>query len=186
MQIAMMMGLAVGLSMDAFSVAVAVGVALGKLTGRQLFRLGWHFGLFQFFMPLIGWFGGAAAGAVITRVDHWLALGLLSYIGGRMLVSAIRHDEEEVRGDPTRGLSLVILSGATSIDALATGLSMRAMDVNVWVACTIIGVLTAGLTALGMLLGAAGRTKLGPYAKALGGVVLIAIGIRVVVVHLSS
>ena len=102
-----------------FSVSVAAGVSLRRISGPQTFRLSWHFGLFQAMMPIIGWGAGLTVQELISLFDRWVAFGLLVLIGGRIVVGAIRDDEEHVKGaEPTRGWSLVMLSVATNIDAL--------------------------------------------------------------------
>ena len=157
--------LALALAMDAFAVAVATGIRLGVVTGRQVFRLAFHFGLFQFLMPLAGWFLGLTVRGFIERWDHWVAFALLAFIGVNMLrEAASRRDgaEEEQRhaadalahpADPTRGFSLLMLSVATSIDALAVGLSFSLLNMSVWFPAAVIGVVCCVLTALGLWLG---------------------------------
>ena len=104
-----LLGIALGLAMDAFSVAIGVSIALGGTSKRQTFRLAWHFGLFQALMPIVGWKAGLTVQEHIATLDHWVAFGLLVLIGGRMIVRAIRDGEEEVRStEPTKGWSLVI------------------------------------------------------------------------------
>ena len=118
--------IALALAMDAFTVALAVGLHLshcGRITGRHYFRLGFHFGLFQFFMPIIGWLAGSTIRVYIETFDHWLAMGLLSYIGIRLIREGGRVGEYE-KSDPTRGSSLMVLSIATSIDALVVGVAL--------------------------------------------------------------
>ncbi len=178
--------LAVALAMDAFAVAVAAGVVLRRVDRRQTFRLAWHFGLFQALMPVLGWAAGVTIQALIEAVDHWLAFGLLAFIGVRMVVGAIRGDGDAFRGqEPTRGMTLVMLSLATSIDALAVGLSLALVRVSVWIPALAIGVITGAITAIGIHLGAfAGqRLRLARYAGAVGGVVLIGIGVRILHEH---
>ncbi|UCD76225.1 MAG: manganese efflux pump, partial [Phycisphaerales bacterium] len=125
--------IAIALAIDAFSVSFAVGVASRRVSRGQTFRLAWHFGLFQAMMPIIGWSAGHVLQQFIAAFDHWVAFGLLLLIGGRMIWGAIRGDEEQVRSaEPTRGWSLVVLSVATSIDALAVGLSLAMLRISVW------------------------------------------------------
>ena len=116
-------GIAIGLAMDALAVAIATGIVLGKVSGRQIFRLSWHFGLFQFLMPVIGWQAGLSVERYLSGYGPWLAFGLLGLIGGKMIHEALRGSgTERAVSDPTRGVSLVLLSVATSMDALAVGL----------------------------------------------------------------
>ncbi len=177
-------GIALGLAMDAFSVAIGVSVGLGGLSRRQTFRLVWHFGLFQALMPVIGWVAGASIRQWIESWDHWLAFGLLSLVGGKMIRDSIRgSDRRAPATDPTRGWSLVVLSVATSIDALAIGLSFAALGVRVWIPAAIIGVTAAVMTLVGTLGGRALGARFGARMAVLGGIVLIAIGCWIVFGH---
>jgi putative Mn2+ efflux pump MntP len=177
-------GISLALAMDAFAVALAVGLAVAPLTGRHLFRLGWHFGLFQALMPVIGWLAGITVQQWIAAFDHWLALGLLSFVGGKMIYEAFSDVAEKSRtGDPTRGASLVLLSLATSIDALAVGLSLGMLGVSIWLPAVIIGLVAGILTVVGMLLGRRAGALWGKRVEVLGGLILIAIGIRIVLEH---
>ena len=189
--------LALALAMDAFAVAVATGIRLGVVTGRQVFRLAFHFGLFQFLMPLAGWFLVLTVRGFIERWDHWVAFALLAFIGVNMLrEAASRRDgaEEEQRhaadalahpADPTRGFSLLMLSVATSIDALAVGLSFSLLNMSVWFPAAVIGVVCCVLTALGLWLGKTlSRAEiLGRRAELAGGLVLLAIGFKILYEH---
>jgi putative Mn2+ efflux pump MntP len=179
--------LAIALALDAFAVAVATSGALGRVTGRQVFRLSFHFGLFQALMPLLGWAAGLTVAEYVAVWDHWIAFGLLTLIGGRAIVSALRQsggaDAAAQRGDPTRGLSLVALSTATSIDALAVGLTFSALGVTLLVPVLVIGATAAGLTLLGMFLGSRLGQRLGVKMELIGGLVLIGIGLKILIEH---
>jgi len=178
-------GIAVALAMDAFAVAIAVSVTLGKASGRQLFRLSFHFGWFQFMMPVIGWFAGRTVAGWVSAWDHWIAFGLLAVIGGKMIYEAFTEvGRQEPAGDPTRGISLVLLSIATSIDALAAGFTFALIGVNVRYPALIIGVVAAALTLLGMRIGGRLGLRFGKRIEVLGGVVLIGIGIKILLEHL--
>jgi putative Mn2+ efflux pump MntP len=166
--------------MDALAVAIATGIVLGKVSGRQTFRLSWHFGLFQFLMPVIGWLAGLSVERYLSGYDHWLAFGLLVIIGGKMIREALReHGEEGPVSDPTRGVSLVLLSVATSVDALAVGLSLGVLRVRIWYPAVVIGVVAGTLTAVGMHLGAPLGNRVGRGMEILGGLVLIGIGFKI-------
>jgi putative Mn2+ efflux pump MntP len=178
--------LAVALAMDAFAVSIAAGVALKTVSARQFFRLSWHFGLFQAVMPIIGWSAGMSVRTMIQAFDHWVAFFLLLFVGGNMLRSVFgKQDEENTCKDPTRGSSLVLLSIATSIDALAVGLSMAALNVSIWFPAFMIGIVAALFTAFGLFLGArACRFMiLQKYAEGLGAAVLIGIGVNILYEH---
>ena len=176
--------IAVGLSMDAFAVAIAAGLALDTVTPRHVFRLGFHFGLFQFMMPIIGWLAGAQLTTHIAGYDHWLAFALLGFVGGKMLWEACGTKEADGNTDPTRGVVLLTLSVATSIDALAVGLSMAFLGVAVWGPSVVIGIVTATLTAVGVWFGSRIGSRWSRWAEAAGGCVLILIGARLLLGHL--
>jgi putative Mn2+ efflux pump MntP len=177
---------AVALAMDAFAVATAVSIALPRITARQTFRLSWHFGLFQALMPIIGWYGGTAVASLIRAVDHWVAFGLLSFLGLRMIWQSRRSESRRMGSDPTRGWSLVGLSAATSIDALAVGLSLGLIGVSIWLPAAVIGGVTLVLTFVGTRIGRLTGPRLGRWAERIGGAVLIAIGIRILVQHIME
>jgi len=177
-------GIAVALAMDAFAVALSAGLILPKLTGRHLFRFGFHFGLFQALMPILGWLAGTSIRAQIEAFDHWLAFALLTLVGGKMLWEAWHGDDDTAQdSDPTRGLSLVMLSIATSIDALAVGLSLAVLGVTIWTPALVIGLIAAILTVCGMLLGRRLGRAWGTGVEIFGGLVLIAIGVKILIEH---
>ena len=181
------LGLAVGLAMDTFAVALGTSVALGGVTKRQMFRFSFHFGLFQAMMPLIGWLAGSSLVHYIAGWDHWVAFGLLAFVGGKAVLKALRRGEKEttsLQSDPTRGLSLVALATATSIDALAVGLSFAVLGVRIWYPILVIGLVTAFITLLGMVLGSRLGTRFGKRIEILGGVILIGIGVKILLQHL--
>ncbi len=179
------LAIAVGLAMDAFSVAVATSVVLPRLTGHQVFRFGFHFGLFQAGMPLLGWLSGQTVVKWVSAWDHWLAFGLLAFVGGKSIRDGLRSQAEALAADPTRGWSLVMLSVATSIDAFAVGLSLAWLHTNIWSTVLVIGLVTGGLTVVGMLLGRQLGARFGRRMSVFGGLVLIAIGVKILVEHLG-
>jgi putative Mn2+ efflux pump MntP len=171
--------------MDALAVAIATGIVLGKVSGRQTFRLSWHFGLFQFLMPVIGWLAGLSVERYISGYDHWLAFALLGFIGGKMIYEAVRGGgAERTVSDPTRGMSLVVLSVATSMDALAVGLSLGVLRIRIWYPAVVIGTVAGTLTAIGMHLGAPLGNRLGRKMEVFGGVILVGIGSYILYRHL--
>jgi putative Mn2+ efflux pump MntP len=182
----MVIGLALALSMDAFAVSVAAGVNLEDVSRRQTLRLAWHFGLFQALMPIVGWASGLTVAKLIQAYDHWIAFALLGLIGGRMVWAACRPAEDRAASkDPTRGIGLVVLSVATSIDALAVGFSLSLLDVSIWWPALVIGCVTAAVTAAGIqagrVLGRVMRAR--RWAELIGGLVLIAIGVKILIDH---
>jgi putative Mn2+ efflux pump MntP len=175
---------AIGLAMDATAVAVATSISLGRVSRRQVFRFAFHFGFFQAVMPIVGWLAGRGFYSHIRQWDHWIAFGLLALIGFKAIYDAWKGEDPTSRRDPTRGWSLVLLSVATSIDALAVGLSLVALGVSIWYPSLIIGLVTALMTMLGMLLGARLGTRLGHRMKATGGIILVGIGFKILIEHL--
>ena len=174
--------LAVALGMDAFSVAVAVGMTSAR--PKQMFRLSWHFGLFQFLMPLLGWGFGKAMGGIVGAAGRWLAFAILMAIGTKMLAGEKTGARSKRNAaDRTRGWSLVSLSVATSIDALAAGISLGMLSVSVVNVSVIIGVTAALMTLAGMLLGRSVSTAV-PWvaarAEILGAIILFAAAIKTI------
>ena len=172
-------GIAVGLAMDAFAVSIAAGLTISGVTVRHVFRIAFHFGLFQFMMPLVGWLVGSMMSSYFVAYGQWLAFGLLSIIGVKMLVNARSDTRRTAKVDPSRGWMLVGLSAATSVDALAVGLGMAFLQVSVWLPCVVIGLVAALFSAVGIAL--AGRLILRWRCAAdlVGGCILILIGVRI-------
>ena len=175
-----LVGIAFGLAMDAFSVAVATGISLGKVSPRQAFRLSFHFGLFQFGMPIIGWVLGSLVAAQVETYGPWIAFVLLVGVGLKMIWEALHHHDDDVRGDPTRGVSLIMLSVATSLDALAIGLGMALVGVPVLYPAVVIGAVAGNLTLLGLQIGKRAGHLLGTRMEVVGGLVLVAMALKVV------
>jgi putative Mn2+ efflux pump MntP len=186
MTIFSMLAVAVALAMDAFAVSIAAGICLEKIDNRQWFRLWWHFGFFQAMMLIIGWAMGLTIRDLIERFDHWVAFGLLAVVGGNMLRSALTADDDTcMRKDPTRGALLIMLSLATSMDALAVGLSLSILNSRIWLPALIVGITAALFTAVGMMIGArASRVIwLKKYAEITGAIVLFVIGFHILWQH---
>lgn len=178
--------IAIALAMDAFAVSIAAGICLEKINNRQIFRLWWHFGFFQAMMLIIGWSAGLTIRDLIERFDHWVAFGLLAFVGGSMIRSALKSDDGTcIRKDPTRGSLLVMLSLATSMDALAVGLSISILNISIWLPALVVGMTAALFTAAGMMIGARAVriTWLKKYAEMAGALVLYAIGIHILWEH---
>ncbi len=176
---------AVGLSMDAVAVSLAASASNRARGARAMFRLSFHFGLFQFLMPIAGWFIGASVARYISSVDHWIAFGLLALVGGRMIHAATVEGQPALARDPSRGSALILLSLATSIDALAVGLTLAMLGSGIWYASLIIGVVTASLSCLAVFIGARIGQAVGRRMEMVGGLALIAIGARILWQHLS-
>jgi putative Mn2+ efflux pump MntP len=178
--------IAVALAMDAFAVAIATGVRLKRVSFRQFFRLAWHFGFFQAMMPVIGWAAGLTVRNAIERFDHWVAFGLLAYVGVNMIHGAFKLEDDARRHrDPTRGLTLVMLSVATSIDALAVGLTISMLKISIWTPALVIGLVAGLFTIIGLYFGKSvgSAERLSPIAEVLGGLVLLGIAVKILVEH---
>ena len=181
-----LLALAVALSMDAFAVAVVSGITIQPLRRSHVVRMASHFGLFQALMPIVGWGLGSAVHRYIAATDHWVAFGLLAFVGGRMILEASSEGKEEQKSsaDPTAGWGMLFLSVATSIDALAVGLSLALIDSTIMRPALVIGIVTAVITTIGILLGKKIGTLWGKRVEILGGVILFGIGIKILCDHL--
>lgn len=174
--------ISVGLAMDAFAVSVGKGMTLKKVHLRHSLTAGVWFGVFQGLMPLIGYFVGRSFASYVVSVDHWIAFGLLTIIGINMIREATSDDAEE--HDSDFGFrTMLLMAIATSIDALAVGVSMAFLDVNIWISAAVICLVTLIISASGVYLGSIFGSRLGSKAGIIGGLILIAIGIKIVVEH---
>lgn len=186
MDFASILLIAIGLGVDALSVAVAAGVALGRPSGAAVFRMSFAFGFFQFAMPLAGWSAGRAVSGLIEAYNHWVAFGLLVFVGGKMIVEAFRDEgaRNVLPADPTRGWTLLMLAVATSIDALAVGLSLALVREAIVLPSVVIGVTAFAMTWAGMVFGGRIGAWLGRKVEIAGGLILIGIGVKILVDHL--
>jgi putative Mn2+ efflux pump MntP len=185
MDIISIIAIAIGLAMDAFSVSIFAGITIDKPDRGHYFRLSFHFGLFQFMMPIIGYWGGSSVEHAIRDFDHWIAMALLLFIGLKMIVDSFSQEEKVVVKDPSRGLTLLLLSVATSIDALAVGLSIGVLGKPIILPSVIIGIVCSFFSIVGIRLGKKVGSLLGQRAGRIGGIILIIIGIKIVIEHLS-
>lgn len=178
------LGIAVGLSMDALAVAIATGATLQQQRLRSALTMGVFFGGFQALMPLVGWLAGRSLEKYIQSFDHWIAFGLLIFIGGKMVWEAFQIEEEENKTCSLAFQTLLMLSVATSIDALAVGVTFAALGTAIAAPVVIIGCTTFLLSTAGVLLG----NKVGHFfegkVEVAGGVILILIGVKILVEHL--
>ena len=191
----------VGLSMDAFAVAVCKGLGMRSINYRHALTIALFFGVFQALMPLVGWALGSQFASLVTPVDHWIAFGLLALIGGKMLWDALHEGDAEGTGPSSEGTSrglqtdrsqgerldlreLTMLAVATSIDALAVGISFAFLDIDIWVAISLIGVTTFALSFAGVAIGNRFGARYEKGAAMVGGTVLICIGLKILVEHL--
>ncbi|MFH1156368.1 MAG: manganese efflux pump MntP family protein [Pseudomonadota bacterium] len=177
--------IAVALAMDAFAVAVTAGFQIRDLNLRHVFRLSWHFGLFQALMPVMGWLSGNAVISYIEAYDHWAAFILLLWIGAGMIRESFDKEGSRAPADPTRGRRLVILSLATSIDALAVGFSLAALKVPILLPVIVIGLVAMIFTCVGLVLGNRffSSGQVGKKAELAGGIILVAIGVKILIEH---
>ena len=180
-----MLAIAVGLAMDAFAVSLAGGAGGRLRHPRPALRLAFHLGLFQSMMPVIGWYLGSQAVRFVGGLGGWIAFALLAYIGGRMVISGFRSDagDERQETDPSRGWTLLALSVATSIDAMAVGVSLAMVGVGIWQPSVIIGVVTAGMSLVGIAIGNRVGARWGSRVEMAGGLLLVVIGIRILIGH---
>lgn len=177
--------ISVALAMDAFTIAVTCGLCMPCVSKRQNFRLSFHFGLFQALMPVIGWAAGLTVKSMLETYAPWISFFLLALVGGKMIQESFETDDScKNYQDPTKGMSLIFLSIATSLDALAVGLSFSIMDYPIVVPCIFIGITATVLTSLGLWLGKSFGTasKYSHIAERIGGVVLILIGLKLLLV----
>lgn len=175
----------IGLAMDCFAVSLGIGTSGNTRGLRSVFRLSFHFGLFQGLMTLLGWLVGSTVASLIANVDHWIAMGLLAWVGTRMIIEGFKPVEEsKVRADPSRGGTLVLLSLATSLDAMAVGLSMAIVKVDIWLSSLLIGIISFGLSIVGLRIGHRLGLAFGKRMEIIGGLILNGIGLRILITHL--
>lgn len=179
--------LAVSLSMDAFAVAVCKGLAIGKIKARQAALVGLYFGAFQAAMPTLGYLLGISFREYIESFDHWIAFGLLAFLGIRMVFEALRGgcDDDEVSA--ALGVrEMTLLAIATSIDALAAGITLSVLNANIGIAATFIGAVTFSLSFLGVYIGGVFGEKFKKPAEIAGGIALFLLGLKVLIEHLAG
>jgi len=177
--------IAFALAIDAFAVSFAAGAYFGKSTNRQKFRLSFHFGLFQFIMPIAGWLAGSEIVKIIEHYDHWLAFIILIIIGGKMIYDALTNGKNIISKDISKGFSLVNLSIATSIDALAVGFSLGIVNSEIILPSIIIGIVAATMSLVGIKAGEKLSSFFGRKISIIGGIVLILIGLNILFEHLG-
>lgn len=172
--------------MDAFAVSIAKGLATKRLRPCHYTSVALWFGGFQALMPLLGYFVGARFASVVSSYDHWIAFALLAFIGGKMLYDTLCGGDDEERADANfRFKTMFVLAVATSIDALAVGISLAFLQVDIWRSVALIGATTAAFSVLGLRLGNIFGSRYKRGAEITGGVVLILIGVKILIEHLS-
>lgn len=177
--------LGISLSMDAFAVSICKGLSMKKINWKKAVIIGVYFGIFQALMPTIGYFLGSAFESFVTSIDHWIAFILLTLIGGNMIKEAFGKDEKENCNDSVDFKTMIVLAIATSIDALAVGITFAFLDVNLPLAVSIIGLTTFIISLIGVKIGNKFGNKYEQKAQIVGGVVLLLIGLKILLEHLG-
>ncbi len=181
--------LGVGLSMDAFAVSVCKGLGMRKLNKKQALIIGLYFGGFQALMPFVGWLLGSQFQKYITSIDHWIAFILLGFIGGKMMIEAVREWNEEevvdVMDAPIDHKNMLVLAVATSIDALAVGITFAFLGTPIVEAITIIGITTMVISIAGVVIGNFFGSRYKSKAEFIGGLILVLLGLKILLEHLG-
>lgn len=175
--------IAVGLAMDAFAVSVCKGLAMKKLNWEKAIIIALYFSIFQALMPILGYLLGIAFESIITQIDHWIAFVLLLIIGIKM-INEVFEEEKQSYDDSVNFKVMLVLSIATSIDALAVGITFAFLNTNIILAVSIIGIITFLLSLLGVKIGNRFGNKYEKKAQIIGGIILIIIGIKILIDHL--
>lgn len=189
--------LAIGVSMDAFAVSIGKGLTAKRVSWREALLVALWFGGFQALMPVTGYFLGVSFADLVERIDHWIAFGLLLLIGGNMIREALQKEKEAVpaggavdksaQGDSSFTFrTMLLLAIATSIDALAVGISFAFLRTPLWPSIFVIGLTTAAFSAVGLLIGKKVGDRFHKGAEILGGLILIAIGLKILLEHLAA
>lgn len=181
--------LGVGLSMDAFAVSVCKGLGMRKLNKKQALIIGLYFGGFQALMPFVGWLLGSQFQKYITSIDHWIAFILLGFIGGKMMIEAVREWNEEevvdVMDAPIDHKNMLVLAVATSIDALTVGITFAFLGTPIVAAITIIGITTMVISIAGVVVGNFFGSRYKSKAEFIGGLILVFLGLKILLEHLG-
>ncbi len=176
--------IAIGLAMDAFAVSICKGLSMKKMNWKKALIVGIYFGIFQALMPIIGYFLGSTFEDLVTHIDHWIAFVLLVAIGGNMLKEAFANNSENCN-DNVDFKTMSILAIATSIDALAVGITFAFFQANIWVSATIIGIVTFAISIIGVKIGNRFGNKYERRAETVGGFILIFMGVKILLEHLG-
>ncbi len=174
----------IGLAMDAFAVSICKGLSMKKMNWKNAVIIALYFGVFQALMPLIGYFLGMTFESIVTTFDHWVAFALLTLIGGGMIKESF-DDEDDKKNDRVDFKTMVVLAIATSIDALAVGITFAFFDVNIVLAVSIIGIITFIISVLGVKIGNRFGDKYQNKAQLMGGIILVLLGFKILLEHLE-
>ncbi len=175
-----------GLSADCFAVALSVGATARTFSLKNMLKVALAFGIFQMVMPLLGWLLGQTVVSLIEQYDHWIAFALLAFIGGKMIIEFIRDGSESDSVDIGRWGTLITLAIATSIDALAVGLSFAVLKINILIAAGIIGLVAFIVSAFSFWLGRKVSALVGRWVLLAGAIILIGIGLRILLMHMLA
>lgn len=175
--------LAIGLGMDAFSVAICKGLTMTKFQLKKAGKIAMYFGVFQAIMPIFGYFLGRQFESLIVQIDHWIAFVLLGGIGLNLIREAW-NGENEIENDQLDWKTLISLAIATSIDALAIGITFAFLQTNIWISSSIIGIIAFAMTFIGVKIGSVAGDRFNKRAKQMGGILLIGMGIKILIEHL--
>jgi len=175
--------IAIGLSMDAFAVSITLGLSVEKPTLKEYILPGVYFGFFQALMPLTGYFAGSLFAGKIQQFEHWVAFGLLTIIGANMIKESFSKEEEKSDSGRFQFINMLLLAVATSIDALAVGITLAFFKINIFIAAAIIGVTTFCISICGVKIGNIFGAKFKSKAAFLGGIVLVGLGIKILIEH---
>ena len=177
--------IAISLAMDAFAVSICKGLSMKKMDWKKAIIIALYFGLFQGGMPLIGYILGVGFEESIKFIDHWIAFGLLAFIGGNMIKEALSKNEDDEVDDKVDFKTMIVLAIATSIDALAVGVTFAFLNVNIILAVSLIAIITFIISCIGVKLGNVFGDKYEKKAELAGGIVLILIGLKILLEHLG-
>lgn len=176
--------IAIGLAMDAFAVSICKGLSMKKMNWKKALIIGGYFGFFQALMPILGYFLGSTFENLVTKIDHWIAFGLLVLIGANMLKEAFANDEENYNDD-VKFKTMIVLAIATSIDALAVGITFAFLQANILISAVVIGIITFAISIVGVKIGNKFGDKYERKAETVGGLILIFMGIKILFEHLE-
>ena len=176
--------ISIGLAMDAFAVSICKGLSMKKINWKSTIIIAIYFGLFQAIMPVFGYLLGSSFSVIVQKLDHWIAFILLAIIGGNMIKES-KDDETEKRNDKVDFKTMIILAIATSIDALAVGVTFAFFEVNIILSISIIGLITFILSFVGVIIGNKFGDKFQNKAEFIGGMILIIIGLKILLEHLG-
>jgi putative Mn2+ efflux pump MntP len=176
--------IAIGLSMDAFAVSIILGLSTEKIKLKQVIIPGLYFGIFQALMPCIGYFAGINFADKIQHFEHWIAFAILGFIGGKMIKDSFSKEKEKVDENPFKFLKMLVLAIATSIDALAVGITFSFFRINIFLAIAIIGFTTFLISCGGVIIGKTFGARFKAKAEFIGGLILVAMGVKILIEHL--